>query len=284
MTNEPVVVVPTALARAPFFIRGLAVVACTAMLPGCFWVTTKKEGAAMRHDLQTLNEKVETDLLTKLEAQREAFEEATKLLKRNSADFGDELRTTGEQLRTMRGQLAKGDQATAELVDAIKAQEAKVAAMEARLNVLEGKSPTGASLTAEDLWAAGKLAFEAKKFAEAREHYRKLAQTFPTHDRADDAIYFRGEAYYREDDFDSSIREYRRVFDMFPASPLADDALFRAGEAAEKLKSCSEARTYFGLILDKYPASTLAKRASELGTALKAAAKDKARCKPPAAG
>ena len=257
----------------------LALVLLASSLTGCFWVTTKKEGAALRRDVTTLNAKVESDLLTQLTEQRSAFEEATKLLKRNAADFGDELRTTGDELRIMRGQLTKSEQATAELVDAIKAQEAKLAAMEARLFVLEGKAPTGAALTAEDLWAAGKLAFEGKKFAEAREHYRKLALTFPSHERADDSIYFRGEAYFREDDFDSAIREYRRVYDMFATSQLADDALFRAGEAAEKMKHCTEARTYFGLLLQKYASSSLAKRAGELDKALKAAAKDKSRCK-----
>lgn len=261
--------------RMPSFLAALLALS----LSGCFWVTTKKEGAAIRQDVTTLNEKIEGDLLAKLEEQRAAFEEATKLLKRNSADFGDELRTTSEELRLIRGQLTKGEQSIAELVDAIQAQEAKLTAMEARLNVLEGKSPTGAALTADDLWVAGKLAFEGKKYAEAREHYRKLAQMFPTHDRADDAIYFRGEAYFREDDFDSAIREYRRVFDMFPTSQLADDALFRAGESAEKLKNCTEARTYFGLLLQKYASSSLAKKAGELEKSLKAAAKDKTRCK-----
>ncbi|MBK9072007.1 MAG: hypothetical protein IPL79_13535 [Myxococcales bacterium] len=66
---------------------------------------------------------------------------------------------------------------------------------------------------------------------------------------------------------------------MFATSQLADDALFRAGEAAEKMKHCTEARTYFGLLLQKYASSSLAKRAGELDKALKAAAKDKSRCK-----
>jgi tol-pal system protein YbgF len=146
---------------------------------------------------------------------------------------------------------------------------------------LEGGRPGGGvagNASPDDLWNAGKSAFEAGKYADAREAFKKLALGFPTHAKADDAQYFRGESFFADKDWDSAIREYQKVFDKYADSDLADDALFRAGEAAEKLKNCTEGRAYFGLIKTKYPKSSLAKKAADKDKALKAAAKDKKKC------
>ena len=75
-----------------------------------------------------------------------------------------------------------------------------------------------------------------------------------------------------------AIREFQKVYDKFADSSLADDALFRAGESAENLKNCTEARAYFALIVEKYPKSSLVKKAKDKDAALKAAAKNKAKC------
>jgi tol-pal system protein YbgF len=266
--------------------RTILLMAAIAAAPGCFWTTTKSEGKALRRDVDSLESRVATkeeELGGKVDELQKTLDEAAKVLKRNSADLGAEVqRIEGEQ-RTALG-LVTAAQATAEEVrqafERYKASnDERLAAIEARVAALEeGKKPATSTASAEDLWTGGKAAFEAKKWADAREAFKKLALGFPQHERADDAQYFRGETYYSEQSWDSAIGEYQKVFDKYPDSSLADDALFRAGEAAEKLKNCTEARAYFGLIKSKYPKSNLAKRAGEKDKALKSAARDKKKC------
>ena len=71
----------------------------TLSLAGCFWTTTKSEGQAMRRDITALQGRIdskEKELDTQINQLKAVLEEATKVLKRNSADLGadvDALRT-----------------------------------------------------------------------------------------------------------------------------------------------------------------------------------------------
>jgi tol-pal system protein YbgF len=267
--------------------RTILLLAAISAAPGCFWTTTKSEGKALRRDVDSLETRVSTkeeELGGKVDELQKTLDEAAKVLKRNSADLGAEVQRIDDEQRKALG-LVTAAQANAEEVrqafERYKASnDERLAALEARMSALEKPTTGGGTTTAsaDDLWSAGKTAFEAGKFADAREAFKKLALGFPQHDRADDAQYFRGETFFSEKNWDSAIGEYQKVFDKYADSSLADDALFRAGEAAEKLKNCTEARAYFGLIKSKYPKSNLAKNAGEKDKALKSAAKDKKKC------
>lgn len=264
----------------------LAAVLAAASLGGCFWVTTKSEGEALRRDLRGLDERLaakEGELATQITELQRVLDEATKLLKRNSADLGLEVEGLRAELRTSNGVAAALQLA----LDEVKAQnaklEARLAALEPRLATLEAKGgtpavPTTGPATADSLWNTGKVAFEAGRFDEARTAFGQLVRDFPNSDRADDALYFRGIAFFRDGKHDDAIREYQRVFEKFATSTLADDALFRAGEAATALKNCSEARAYYGLLQQKYPSSNLVKEAKANEKSLAADLKNKAKC------
>ncbi len=271
----------------------LLVVAVTTAVTasGCFWVTTKSEGKALRRDVRDLEGRVtekETDLTGRVTELKAVIDEATKVLKRNSADLGADVEALRNDIRVSTGLVS----AAKNMVDELKvefdryraASDEKMTLIEARLAALEGRggvavgTTAGGALNPDELWTQGTTAFGAKKWDEAREAFKKLAVGFPAHDRADDAQYFRGETHFQQSDWELAIREFQKVYDKFAGSSLADDALFRAGESAENLKSCTEARAYFMLIPDKYPKSTLAKKATDKDKALKAAAKNKAKC------
>jgi tol-pal system protein YbgF len=259
-----------------------------AQLAGCFWTTTKSEGKALRHDVDALNTRVDTkekDLAGQLEKLQAILDEATKVLKRNSADLGADVQAMQDDMRTMHGLLTAAKTYTDEVKAGVDRLNARVDTIDQRLALLEkGGAPAGPGTPVvnganpDDLWAQGRAAFEASKWDEARDAFKKLVVQFPNNDRADDAQYFRAESYFTEKNFDDAIREYQKVYDKYPASPLADDAMFRAGESAEQLKNCTEARAYFGQLKQKYPQSNLVKKSDEKDKALKAAAKNKAKC------
>ena len=263
--------------------RSLLLLALAAA-PGCFWTTTKSEGQALRRDVDSLETRVSTkeaELAGKVDELQKTLDEAAQVLKRNSADLGAEVQRIDEEQRKVLG-LVTAAQANAEevrqgLEQYKAANDARLTALEGRVSALEGKKPGGPS--ADELWRQGSTAFGAKKWGDAREAYKKLVTDYPTHERADDAQYFRAETHYAEKEWDAAIREYQKVFDKYADSSLADDALFRAGEAAEQLKNCTEARAYFGQLKQKYPSSNLAKRAGDKDKALKSAAKNKKKCR-----
>lgn len=254
------------------------------LLGGCFWATTKSEGQALRTDVDSLQAKVtekERALDAQVEQLKQVLEDATKLLKRNSADLGLEVEQLRADVRTANGLVTAVNGQLNDLKVAIEAhrkqQDARFDALEQRLAQVESGKPAP-NASAEDLWRLGASAFEAARYNDAIEIFKRLTQSFPTHDRADDALYFRGQAYTNLKDWEKAIGTYQVLVDKYPNGSFTDDGLYFAALAAQQLKQCTEARTYLGIIRSKYPKSNVAKQAAELDAAIKKVAKNKTKC------
>lgn len=250
-------------------------------LPGCFWVTTKHEGQTLRRDVDQLEERVETQeealggSVQKLET---TLEEASKLLARNSADLGAEVDGLVQDNARLTGLVMEAKRYTDEVRAELQRYEQRLADLEARLLAVETKAPASASKSAEELYDEGMSAFKAAKYGDARTAFRTLVVRYPGHDRADDAQFYRGESFSKENNHEAALKEFQVVFEKYAASPLADDALYRAGQAAESLKWCTDARAYYGLLRQKFPRSELAKKSKARDAQLKKFARNKKKC------
>ncbi len=253
-------------------------------LGGCFWATTKSEGQALRKDVDELQAKIsakEQALDEQIGQLKKVLDDSAKLLKRNSADLGLEVEQLRADIRTANGLVTTVNGQITDLKSAFdayrKQQDARLDQLEQRLAQLERDKPSPTS-SPEDLWRLGSAAFEAGKYRDASDIFKRLTQSFPTHDRADDALYFRGQGYTNLKEWENAIGIYQQLLDKFPSSSFTDDGLYFAALAARELKQCTEARTYAGIIKSKYPKSNVLKQANELDAAIKKDAKNKARC------
>ncbi|MGN6106329.1 MAG: tetratricopeptide repeat protein [Kofleriaceae bacterium] len=258
--------------------------ALLSMMSGCFWATTKSEGQSLRRDVTSLQERISTkekSLDDQVDQLKKVLEDATKLLKRNSADLGADVDQLRADVRTATGLVTAVNTSINELktgFDAYRKQnDARLDALEQRLAQIESGKPT-ASSSPEDLWRLGSAAFEAGRYNDAIEIFKRLTQTYPTHERADDALYFRGQSHTNLKDWEKAIGVYQQLVDKYPDGSLTDDGLYFAALAAQQLKQCTEARTYLGIIKSKYAKSNVAKQAADLDAALKKDAKNKAKC------
>jgi TolA-binding protein len=244
-----------------------------AAAPGCFWVTTKSEGDALRNRLDA-KEKALDQQIAQL---HKVIDEATGVLKRNSADIGADVEQLRADIRTANGLANAATNANGELKAIVEKIRKDLEDLEQRVAQIETGKPS-ANSSAEDLWRLATQAFEAQRYADAADIYKRLTQSYPTHSRADDAQYFRGQAYSNLKDWDRAIGVYQQLVEKFPSSELADDGLYFAAVAAQQLKNCSEARTYLGLIRAKYPKASVTRNASDLEAQLKKDLKNKAKC------
>ncbi len=254
------------------------------LLGGCFWATTKSEGEALRKDVTSLQERSGTkqkELDDQIAQLKQVLEESSKLLKRNSADLGADVDQLRADVRTATGLVTAINNSINELkvaLDAYRKQnDARLDSLEQRLGQLESGKPS-ASSSPDDLWKLGSTAFEASRYNDAIEIFKRLHQSYPTHERADDAIYFKGQAYTNLKDWEKAIGAYQQLVDKFPDGPLTDDGLYFAALAAQNLKLCSEARTYLGIIKTKHTKSNVLKQATDLDAQIKKDAKNKAKC------
>lgn len=254
------------------------------LLSGCFWVTTKGEGQTIKKDVKSLQDQIGTktksmdDEIAKLQ---KTLDDASKLLKRNSADLGADVDGLRKEVQTQNGLVVTLQNQVNELKIAFnsykQANDARLDALEQRLGQLESGKPA-ANASAEDLWKLGSVAYEAQRYTEAIDIFKRLHTTYPTHERADDAIYFKGQAYGQLKDWEKAIGAYQQLNEKFPDGQLTDDGLYFAALAAQQLKQCGEARAYLQIIQTKHPKSNVLKQAKDLDTRLKADAKNKAKC------
>ena len=274
---------PRALFRAAFRSSLPALISVVAG-SGCFWVTTKSEGEKLRHDLTLVQSQLDAKKKTlddQIAQLQQVLEDATKVLKRNSADIGADVESLRSDIRTANGLVTTVNNSINELKQAYdtyrKGNDARLDALEQRIVQIESGKAT-ASSSPEELWKLGSAAFDAARYNDAIDIFKRLSQTYPTHEKADDAVYFRGQAYSNLKDWDHAIGVYQQLYDKYPDSQLADDGLYLAAVAAQQLKNCTEARTYLGLIKQKYAKSNVAKQADDLDKTLKKDLKNKAKC------
>jgi len=253
-------------------------------LGGCFWATTKSEGEAMRKDITSLQDRIltkEQALDGQIKQLQQVLDDATKLLRRNSADLGADVDALRNDVRTASGLVTTVNNSINELKlafeDYRKQTDARLDQIEQRVGQLESGKPS-ANSSPEDLWRLGSAAFEAARYNEAIDIFKRLTASFPTHDRADDALYFRGQSYTNLKDWEKAIGAYQLLLDKYPTSSLADDGLYFAALAAQELKQCTEARTYVGIIKSKFKTSNVTKQANTLEAQLKKDAKNKSKC------
>ncbi len=265
-------------------IKLLTFVLASSLLGGCFWATTKSEGEALRKDVSSLQDRLGTKqkaLDDQVAQLKQVLDESAKLLKRNSADLGADVDQLRADVRTATGLTTAINNSINEMravLDAYrKANDGRLDGLERRLAQIESGKPS-ASSSPEDLWKLGSTAFEASRYNDAIEIFKRLHQSYPAHDRADDAIYFKGQSYTNLKDWEKAIGAYQQLVDKFPDGALTDDGLYFAALAAQSLKLCSEARTYVGIIKTKHTKSNVLKQATELDAQLKKDAKTKSKC------
>lgn len=251
---------------------------------GCFWVTTKSEGETLRKDVNSLNDRISTKekaLDDQVKQLQTVIDEATKVLKRNNADIGADVEGLRSDIRTANGLVTAMNQTVGELKIAFdkyrKDNDARMDALEQRVAQIESGKPS-ANSSPTDLWRLGSQAFEAARYTDAIEIFKRLVQTYPTDAKADDAQYFKGQSYGKLNDWEHAIGAYQTLVEKYPDSDLADDGLYFAALAAQQLKNCTEARTYLGLVKAKYPKSNVLSSAGTLDAQLKKDLKNKSKC------
>ncbi len=248
----------------------------------CFWVTTKHEGKTLRRDVDRINEvvtKQEDNLGSSVNKLKSTLDEASKLLARNSADLGAQFDELENENARLTGLVMEAKRYANQVYTDMQTFEKRIETLESRLAAVEGKAFEAPKVqSATELYDLGMQAFRANDYNKSRELFRKLVIKYPGHEKADDAQFHRGQAYFVQKDYKSALEEFQAVFDKFPQSSLADDSIFRAGESAEKLKWCTDARAYYGLLRQKYPKSDMADKAKKKGISLKKNAKKKSIC------
>ena len=96
-----------------------------------------------------------------------------------------------------------------------------------------------------------------------REALTDFAVKYPDHKLVPNALYWKGEAFYAEKDYENAILTFQDVVDKYPRGEKAPDAMYKQGLSFLALKDTKNARVLLDLVQKKYPKSKAAEMAKK---------------------
>lgn len=128
--------------------------------------------------------------------------------------------------------------------------------------------PTASPASENDLYLEAKQAFDRGDFDPALEGFRTLVREYPTAQYADNAQFWIGEIFYRQQQYENAILEYQTVIEKYPRGNKVRASLLKQGFAFSNLGDRANARLILQDLIDKYPDSSESKIAQQKLNAL----------------
>ena len=106
---------------------------------------------------------------------------------------------------------------------------------------------------------------QKKDYKQAEESFLAFIKDFDKSDLKPNAIYWLGETYYAQQQFEKAVGQFADIFSNHPKSNKAPDALLKMGLSMLSLKKTAEACTAFIALPNEYPkaSESLKQRALE---------------------
>ena len=260
-------------------------------LTGCFML--KSDGEALQNDVSHLKDRItqmeseqaekQAHLSQMIDRARKEVDKleltltkATRILSRNSADFGADMEMMKERLREVDGTLAEIryelEESRKQVEDAN--EKVKQFALAAGLDV-----PVDASSVPADASSHFKKIVEAYQGGRHGE-VRSLAKLFTarhgTDANAEEAELYISRSYLAQKRWAKALGELRSFTEAHPQSKFTAEALYEMARAFYGLGDCTDARILVEALTTRHKRSPFAKKAKQLSDTIR---KNKARCK-----
>jgi TolA-binding protein len=229
------------------------------------------------------------DELLRLRADVDATRDRLDNALRANADTGTDLLSEKARLNELSGRIDEADHKLEEMQSSVAASRNEV---DARLDQLaraqaaqsaQQPAPAPPALvippTKSEHYAALQAALKAKDYATARVLGHEYVNRYATDEKADDALYWTGQADIEDGRPSSAVGEWNRLLKNFPRSNMLDKTLFGMGQAYEVMHDCSNAKLAYGALLSHFPHDKLAPDARARVAAVNALPADS--CAPP---
>jgi len=202
-------------------------------------------------DMNSEFDRIRTDQLAATTRMDEARVEMQRITARQDAQ--------GQALQEIRGN-----------ADRMKEIEKRLAALEERIGKLSAAPAAAPAPESPREWKGPEEMYEVAvgqvkggNPKKGRETLSDLAAKYPNHKLIPNALYWKGEAFYAEKDFENAILTFQDVVDKYPRGEKAPDAMYKQGLSFLALKDKKNARILLDLVQKKYPKSKAAETAKK---------------------
>jgi len=244
------------------FARLVAVSVWITLATGC--ISQMKADIA---DNQQRLDSLEDDLEVKRRELEEALAEASRVLRRNSADQGLQIERIQGRLAVLEGEIAElrnensgASQAQAERSLELQRQLAAVARA-AGMDVALGSEEIPKSKSAH--WEALSKSFRINKHSYTRALARAYVERYPKDDHADNAQYMIGSSYLKQGQAAAALGEFQKVLSTYRKGDAIDETLYDMSQAFLEVRSCNDAGTALKALLKNHKSSALVPNAKK---------------------
>jgi tol-pal system protein YbgF len=129
---------------------------------------------------------------------------------------------------------------------------------------LQAKPPSVMSESAEAAYKRALSVYNAKNYTEAAAMFAGIAENYPGHDLADNALYWIGECRYSQKDFKGAISAFKKVVRDYPKGSKVPDALLKIGYAYLILGDRVNAQSFLKKVVKAYPFTPAGAKAGEM--------------------
>ncbi|HKG33638.1 MAG TPA: tetratricopeptide repeat protein [Gemmatimonadales bacterium] len=242
-----------------FFIAGAGVIAC---LSGC---VTKGDIQGVQDDVALF--KAETarrdsaraaQLTQVIQMQQRVMDSLTyerRAVSQLRGDLSSDLYNIQQQLVQLQELTGQSQQRLSELRTQLEARGEQISTTAPRDTSGQAQPPTTTtSASADQMYEASLAQLRRGSTSTARQGLREMLRTYPTSERAGDALYFIGQSFSAENP-DSASAYYSQVVQKYPSSSRAASAQYNLGLVAERRKETKKAREAYQRVVQRYPQS-----------------------------
>ena len=218
-------------------------------------------------DNQKRLDSLEEDLEVKRRELEEALAEASRVLRRNSADQGLQIEQIQERLAMMEGQIAELRQ---ESMGASRAEVERTIELQRRLSEVARAAGMDVPLDSNEIpesksahWEALTKAYRINKHSYTRALARAYVERYPKDKHADNAQYMIGSSYLKQDQAAAALGEFQKVLSTYRKGDAIDETLYDMAQAFLQVRSCNDAGTALKALLKNHKDSPLAPQAKK---------------------
>jgi len=216
-------------------------------------------------DSQQRLDSLEEDLEVKRRELEEALAEASRILRRNSADQGLQIEQIQERLALMEGLIAELRNQSS---GASQAQAQRSLELQRRLSEVARAAGMDVALDAGEIpksksahWEALTKSYRINKHSYTRALARAYVERYPKDDHADNAQYMIGSSYLRQGQAAAALGEFQKVLSMYRKGDALDETLYDMAQAFLEVRSCNDAGTALKALLKNHKSSPLFSKA-----------------------
>lgn len=198
-------------------------------------------------DMNSDFDRMKTDQLAAITRMDEARSEMQRITARQDDQDRalQEIRGNAERMKEIEKRLA-----------ALEERTGKLAAAPAPESPRQWRSP-------EEMYEVAVGQVKGGNPKKGRETLSDFTARYPGHKLIPNALYWKGEAFYAEKDYENAILTFQDVVDRYPRGEKAPDAMYKQGLSFLALKDGKNARILLDLVQKKYPKSGAAAMAKK---------------------